>query len=419
MCDFGAQHLSLECIVFVRAAVFGALRFAMRNRWGQLVAPLPLRIVLGLTFLWAGLSKIEGEFLVQGDTAATLASMGVDRLREEGQRNLRAVPPTQPVAQPVPQPAQSPSATPPASQPGQQPTQQPNPQPSQQPSQQPSPVGPPVPEAPSLAPPVGPAPTPDQPSPEVPKPEQSKPQQNTPDQGKRDQAGSKPEQRAEREDSQRAFPVLAQGLVPHGFLAQVTAPPSPSDANTSAKAEILYHAGMFPQPVSIKRLYGVSLLMYRAGNPPPRASASAAASPNSSPVTLTPNEPSKLLPSFLTKGTRPLAFAWMLAIGEVIAGVLLLIGLLTRVAATWCALVMIGAIWLTELGPAVQAGNALFGFLPQRNMWEPELWKSLFWQVSMLGCSLSLAFMGSGSLGLDKRLFPDTPPSPSRPRPMM
>jgi hypothetical protein len=226
----------------------------------------------------------------------------------------------------------------------------------------------------------------------VPKPEQSKPQQNTPDQGKRDQAGSKPEQRAEREDSQRAFPVLAQGLVPHGFLAQVTAPPSPSDANTSAKAEILYHAGMFPQPVSIKRLYGVSLLMYRAGNPPPRASASAAASPNSSPVTLTPNEPSKLLPSFLTKGTRPLAFAWMLAIGE---------------------------IWLTELGPAVQAGNALFGFLPQRNMWEPELWKSLFWQVSMLGCSLSLAFMGSGSLGLDKRLFPDTPPSPSRPRPMM
>lgn len=400
----------------------------MRTRWGQLAAPLPLRLVLGITFLWAGLGKIEGEFAVQGDTAATLASMGVDRLREEGQRNLRAGPQATSPATPSNQPAGGP---PPTSTPTTNPTtEEPStvPSPSSPPSGPPSglPVGPPLPtEAPSTSPtttPANPVPLQEPPSPLQPPeqiPEQIPGTQTSPSAEQPSQIG----QPTQTSPSQPLPPTPRAAVsrpLAMPMLAQVTAPPAtPDPSSMGGKGEMVYHAGLFTQPVSIKRLYRISLLIHRAGNPAVSPAASLVASPNSSPVAMTTVAPRKLLPNLLTKGSRPVAIAWMLAIGEVIVGVLLLIGLLTRISASWCACVMLSAIWLTEIGPAIQSSSTMLGFLPKRDLWEAEGWKSLLWQCSLLASSLALAFMGSGWLGLDKRLFPDAPPTPSRPRPMM
>jgi uncharacterized membrane protein YphA (DoxX/SURF4 family) len=316
-------------------------------------------LVLGVTFLWAGLGKIEGEFNVQGDTAATLASMGVDRLREEGQRNLRATQPSRPeAAEPAPAP---------------------------KPAPEPETMGPPRPEPERPAPSATPEPAPLSP--------------NQPPTGSGARA------------------VFATSVP---VLAQVTAPPTSADAAiSSAKQEIVYHAGLFPQPVSIKRLYRLSLLVSRAANPVSQVPAAASASPNSAPVAITPEQPRKLMPGAFGRGSRPVVIAWIIAIGEVIAGSLLLMGLLTRFAAVFCAGLMLGAIWLTELGPAIQAGNTMLGFLPKRELWDPELWKTLLWQCSLLAACGAVALTGSGYFGLDRRLFPEAPPAPTRPRPML
>jgi uncharacterized membrane protein YphA (DoxX/SURF4 family) len=341
------------------------------------VAPLPLRLVLGVTFLWAGLGKIEGEFSVQGDTAATLASMGVERLREEGQRNLRATQPARPDAA-KPDPAQTPT---------------PAPAPAPAP---PETMGPPRPEPEDTTPPPQPTPTPTP----------------TPTQDPAPLSPNPPPPSAANLSA--AFPAALP------LLAQVTAPPtSPDSATTAPKQEIFYHAGLFPQPVSIKRLYRLSLLVFRAANPVSQAPAAASASPNSAPVAIASDQPRKLMPGAFARGVRPVVIAWMIAIGEVIAGSLLLMGLLTRFAAIFCGGLMLGAIWLTELGPAIQAGNTMLGFLPKRELWDPELWKTLFWQCSLLAACGALALTGSGFFGLDRRLFPEPPPAPSRPRPML
>jgi uncharacterized membrane protein YphA (DoxX/SURF4 family) len=356
--------------------------------------------VLGITFLWAGLGKIEGEFSVQGDTAATLASMGVDRLREEGLRNLRATQPsaTQPSSvQTTPAPAQPPTVAP-----GGPPA--------------PDRVGPPRPEPEASAPANGPTSQPD-PSSTTP----TQPVQTEPTPAETTPTPPAPSARATHAPrAPLALPTLAQNDLAQLTLAQVTAPPPNADApSNAAKPEVVYHAGLFPQPVSIKRLYRLSLLISRAANPATPPPAAASASPNSAPVAIVPERPRKLMPSFFSRGSRPVALAWFIAIGEVIAGSLLLMGLLTRVASIFCVGLMVGAIWLTELGPAIQAGNTMLGFLPNRELWDPELWKTLLWQCALLASSVTLALTGSGVFGLDRRLFPDAPPPPPRPRPML
>ena len=44
---------------------------------GSLLAPIMLRVVIGLIFIWAGLGKLSTEMPVSGQAAATLANMGV------------------------------------------------------------------------------------------------------------------------------------------------------------------------------------------------------------------------------------------------------------------------------------------------------------------------------------------------------
>lgn len=315
----------------------------MPKPWTQSLAPLPLRIALGLTFVWAGLGKIEATMTVQGEQAALLATMGVERVRREG-------PPfkTTPPAPAASTPPASTTPPPPVSQP-----QAPEPEPS-------APATPPA-APPATSPSSEPAPAPP----------------------------------ASTARSARAWPMLAQ----------VTVPPTTSGVGTP-QADRVYAASEFPDQITLPRLYGLALLLHKAAHPQTDASGV---------------QPRKLWPSSLAGGSWPVALAWSVAITELVGGLLVLLGLLTRVSALALAGTMLGAIWLTEIGPALQARQVVLGFLPARDPFDVAAWRTLGWQLSLLGAALTLALLGSGALGFDRKLFPPPPPAPppSSIKPMM
>ena len=53
------------------------IHMSARQGSGSSIAPIFLRLCLGITFVWAGLSKVMMDMPVQGDDAAVLANMGV------------------------------------------------------------------------------------------------------------------------------------------------------------------------------------------------------------------------------------------------------------------------------------------------------------------------------------------------------
>ncbi len=299
----------------------------MQRPTGTSIAPIFLRIVVGVTFLWAGLGKLEGEMRVSGEPAAILANMGLHIAKKN--------------AQPITAEASGSPASAPAGG---------------------SELGKPAPV--------------DQFGPPVPPPEPppaSAPQPVLPD--------------AQTTESPKAEP-----------------PPATATPPTDPKVARTYSAGEFPKEFAVKRVYGLALILHRASYPAPRADATLA---------------TKLWPQRFGRGAWPLFFAWSVAITEVVGGVCVLTGLLTRLSASGLACVMLAAIWLTEVGPAVQAGTTVLGFIPDRDWLAVDQWKTLFWQFSLVMSALALAFMGSGALGFDRKLFPPIPPAPRNVKPMI
>lgn len=101
-----------------------------------------LRLVLGITFIWAGTGKLMGTMRVSGDDAARLANMGVllDPVSPEStptdpdpdpeQPPQPQAPLPEPTPNPTPDTAPEPSAEPSTDQPAQEPPQQPAQQPA-------------------------------------------------------------------------------------------------------------------------------------------------------------------------------------------------------------------------------------------------------------------------------------------------
>ncbi|TVS07864.1 MAG: DoxX family protein [Phycisphaerales bacterium] len=112
-----------------------------------------------------------------------------------------------------------------------------------------------------------------------------------------------------------------------------------------------------------------------------------------------------LVPAALGSKPWPVALAWAAAITEIVAGLFLLIGFITRLSALGVVGVMLGAIWMTEVGPALQAGATMIGFLPAYELFSPEAWKTLLWQFALLMMGLGVFFSGAGGLSLDRVLF--------------
>lgn len=97
--------------------------------------------------------------------------------------------------------------------------------------------------------------------------------------------------------------------------------------------------------------------------------------------------------------------AWMISLVQLLGGVALLVGLASRTAGLGICLVMLGAAWMTQIGPVALGGAPGFlGFLPPHEGWHPHGWKTLLWQASLAAAGASMALTGPGRVSLDNVL---------------
>lgn len=292
-------------------------------------APVPLRIVLALTFIWAGLGKFIHQVPIQGEQAALLANMGYDF------SNAKPATPDEETDQDLKEPAETESSDESTSIEHRFPDQ---------------PIPPTVISTRDIYAPRGPEPS-------------------------MSINGQRP-----------ALPALLQ--IDTSNAADSNDPNSEPDPDLqqTAPAAPTFTAADFPEPVEVRSLYMVSILTYNAAHPTPDAEG---------------NTPPPIWPDWAARDAWPRYTAWAAAATELAAGVLIAIGLLTRLSAITLATVMLSAAWLTELGPAIQAGDTLLGFLPNHDIWDIYAWRPLLWQCSLFGAALALALTGPGAIAID------------------
>ncbi|MGP1273625.1 MAG: DoxX family membrane protein [Phycisphaerales bacterium] len=258
----------------------------MRHALALSVAPLLIRIVLGLTFLWAGMAKLTQYFEPSPEQADILRSW---RVLEGG---------------PAPE-ARSEART----------TRDTQPEP--RPETQPSPAGDPAPSPPADTAPV-----------DEPEPESSEP------------------------DAQPVALTLQTG------------------------------------PAEVRGVYRIALLIHASASPADGAR--------------------PLWPPALAQGSWPVILAWAAAVSELVFGGAVLLGFFARLSALPLAGTMGVAMWLTQIGPAVQSGNAFLGVLPG-GVFDlgpgGYAYTMILWQFALLMASLSLLLTGPGAVSVDRMLF--------------
>lgn len=151
-------------------------------------------------------------------------------------------------------------------------------------------------------------------------------------------------------------------------------------------------------PERVRKLNGLAVLLYASANPQPELADDADG-------TLEAQRPMALWPAAVGSPPWPVRFAWAAALTELLAGLVLLVGLFTRLGGLSVAGVMGVAIWLTEIGPAIQSGNTLLGFLPMYEPMDVSSYTRLLYQFSLLMIGLALLFSGPGMLSLDRWIF--------------
>lgn len=208
----------------------------------------------------------------------------------------------------------------------------------------------------------------------------------------------KPETKPEPKPEPPATPPAADPKPPGKGLFPIPATP-PASAPTSGGGGgggPVKTAADFPNPEPVRRVYVLAYAIYTAANPP---------TPPAGPTGEPAPAPMRLLPAELGTGSRPVYMAFTIAATEIIAGAMLLIGMLSRLWALAVACVMIGAIWLTGIGPAMASGDNVLGFLPNYPWGDMSKWMPLLWQVSLLAMALAVFFAGSGALAVDNAMF--------------
>jgi uncharacterized membrane protein YphA (DoxX/SURF4 family) len=291
----------------------------VRDKCAVSIAPLFLRLVLGVTFVWAGLGKLAATMPVSGDDLVLLESLGV----------------VDPAAGTTP-----------------------------------TPVTPAVPVLPPTDTPTTPAPA----GPNTPPPAASQPAATQPAPG-----------------SERPAPMGPFTPPSSGPAASALPPTLVAAASAAIGAQGTDPVPPLVRTVEVKRLHGITLLTARAANPPPGDD---------------PSQPRmRLLPQQLGAKPWPVVLAWAACITELAAGLMVIFGLLTRPAAFALAYTMGVAMWLTVIGPAMQSGNTVAGFLPAHDAFDVNAWRTPLWQFALLGASLALLFSGSGTLAFDRAIF--------------
>jgi len=112
-----------------------------------------------------------------------------------------------------------------------------------------------------------------------------------------------------------------------------------------------------------------------------------------------------LLPGWMTSGEWPVRLAWAIAITELVGGVMVLFGLMTRLCSLGFFAVMVGALWMVDFGPAIASGHAVLGFLPDHPAFSVPDWQGPLWRFGLACMSLALFFAGPGLVALDSLLF--------------
>jgi len=149
-----------------------------------------------------------------------------------------------------------------------------------------------------------------------------------------------------------------------------------------------YTAMDFPDGVKAKRLHSLALLLDARTNPT--------------------DGTTPLWPQALGGGTMLKIMPWFVAIAEFTGGLLVLIGLLTRLAALGLTVTMLVAMLLTSVGPAAVSGSGFLGFLPDPQFADANAWVSA-WQPMLLQLTsgviaFALVLTGAGWLSFDQRL---------------
>jgi uncharacterized membrane protein YphA (DoxX/SURF4 family) len=336
---------------------------------GPLVAPLLLRLALGVTFVWAGLGKLIPLVEYKGQDAAILANLGT------------GVVPVQPTKSTTP-PTEAPSLAPPATLPlpegGSPPagggggTKTPKPkssnrQPRQSPDTAVTSAG--VPALASLS--TGDLPVAADAVRTKVHASSGKAKIQPPGNTPTPPAGNTPPPPAPP-----ANPPAAQ---------KPAAGPAPDTLPPGGK----YTAADFPQPAQARRAYQLSVLMVKAAYPQ-----SSVGVPS----------PKAYWPAIFATSPWVVWLAFGAAVTELFAGVLLLVGFLTRLSAVMLVVLMATAMWLTQIGPAISTGQTSFGFLPDKTWWDPQLWTAFFWQMLIMASGLAVACTGAGALSVDRAL---------------
>lgn len=310
---------------------------------GSNVAPIFLRLALGLTFLWAGWNKVFNQMEVQGERAAILANLGV-------------ISPPAPGVTPAPNTLPVPSDRSPA-------------KPEVVPTEPPAP-------APLTEPPTAPA-------------------QTEPDQTEDDPSDPPPARELAPTSTPSSTPTSTPGSHP-GEL--INTEPNASLVQVSMNlAPLTYTASDFPEPQKVRGLYGMVFVITNAAAPKPNEAG---------------KTPMPLMPAAANQGRWPVYLAWTIALTELIGGVFFLVGFLGRLAGFMNAGVMMGALWLTQFGPAIQSGTAKLGFLPAYGkdgtlgLWETTsagtfAYAMPLWQLMLLCACLAVMVLGSGALSID------------------
>ena len=151
-----------------------------------------------------------------------------------------------------------------------------------------------------------------------------------------------------------------------------------------------YTAADFADPIEMWNVYGLALMLRRGASPGFEKGSSEPIRP--------------IVPGWAGQGSRPKYIAFTVAITEIVAGFLVLVGLLTRISALGLACVMGGAIWLSDIGPAIQAGTARLGFLPGHDAFS-SAWSEPLWHLALFAAAVSLLFTGAGSASVHAFLF--------------
>ncbi|MFO0861111.1 MAG: DoxX family protein [Phycisphaerales bacterium] len=177
-------------------------------------------------------------------------------------------------------------------------------------------------------------------------------------------------------------------------------PPKKDGAWADPAQPLIRHAAMqnsagtftaadFPNPVRVASLYGIALALHDAAQLNDREGKA---------------HRFPLVPPMIATGKWPVWLAWAASLTELLAGLLVLFGLFTRLAAFSLACVMMVAMWLTQIGPAMQSGNATLGFLPAHAAFDMMAWQTLLWQLALACAAWNLVFAGPGGLSMDRAI---------------